>query len=208
MLTTDEPEFLKHLRVLFGGLDKPLGESKEKAFWKALNDMSLIEFGRCVDFVLEELKDGDKRAEYRKSFTPGEIWATRRRLRSRAAPQQQNATQPVWTGDGWDIRANRLLLGYIGDQARVGVYYSCAQTQLCTRKAHNPSEESDALTAPLIAYKNAWADDMREATAERGGEAPPIADQRRTFMDCMRRADEAVDEVRAQYAQMRAEAVV
>lgn len=181
MLSTDREEFLKRLRVLFAGLDKPLGEAKEDAFWKGLANMSLIEFGRCCDLVLEELADRDRLLEYRKMFTPGDIWAAKQRLRVRAAAK---ATQPeskqVGTGDAWDIRANHLLLGYIGDQARCNVYYRGDQIK------------------PLVAYKHAWAADMREAAEQ--GQCPSVDDQRRSFLDCMRRADAQVEQMRMEAA--------
>jgi len=200
VLSTDREEFVKRLRVLFAGLDKPLGEAKETAFWIALAQMSLIEFGRCCDFVLEELQDGDKRREYTTRFTPGDVWTARRRLRAKvsAAVQEQTGAPPAqWAGDAWDIRANLALRGYFDDQTRRGIHYCDSETLEGIRPAHTPSDETRALIAPLLAYKRAWAQDMRELHAEQGFVSADV--QRRTFLECMRRADVEVDLVRQEY---------
>lgn len=202
MLSTDREEFLKLLRVLFAGLDKPLGEAKEEAFWKSLAQMSLIEFGRCCDLVLQELGDGDVRKDYTRSFTPGHVWSAKRRLKSRASANEPSVPEKPWTGDNWDVRANHLLLGYLGDQARLGIYYSSVDEQgfhLTTEWKALP--ETEDLTRPLVEYKKAWAQDMRETDAE--GRIPTAEEQFASFRECMRRADLEIDEVRSRYARFR-----
>jgi hypothetical protein len=204
MLSTEREEFLQRLRVLFAGLDKPLGEAKEDAFWKGLANMSLIEFGRCCDLVLEELVDRDRLVEFRKMFTPGDIWAAKQRLRVRAAARPTEPdSKRVWTGDAWDMRANRLLLAHLGDQARAGVHYCDEETRQGLRKAGEPSDESRALMAPLIAYKHAWAQDMRESADSEG--RVPISVQMAAWRDCMQRANVEVDRIRAEYSPHREE---
>jgi hypothetical protein len=200
MLSTDRDEFVKLLKVLFAGLDKPLGETKEVAFWKALERMSMSDFSRCCDQILEDLEDGDRRAEWAKRFTPGDIWAAKRRLRSRSSGNQQpEFVEKPWRGDSWDMRANRLLLGYIGDQARAGVSY-CSQHD---RGFHltpewQPLSETVALTQPLVDYKNAWAQDMREAADP--SNCVPIDQQMAAWNDCMRRANAEVELIRQRSA--------
>jgi len=202
VLSTDREEFVKRLRVLFAGLDKPLGEAKETAFWKALAQMSLIEFSRCCDFVLEELQDADKRKEYLRSFSPGEIWQAKSRLRSRTFSRPDHETETTWTGDSWDTRANEALMGYIGDQARLGIHYCDDATRMGLNSSREPTDETRQLIAPLIAYKNAWATDMREIHSEKGFVSKD--EQVRQFRACMARADEEVKRLREWYATRRA----
>src|SRR6266404_2269363 len=83
---------------------------------------------------------------------------------------------PAYPGDGWEIASNRHLLSHIAHQAKKRVYYA-----------------GERLTAPLVAYKKAWAQDMRE-----GGESPSVAEQKRTWTECMARADAAIDGLREQ----------
>jgi hypothetical protein len=196
MLSTEREEFVRRLRVLFAGLDKPLGEAKETAFWIALASMSLIEFGRCCDFVLEELADGDKRREYGARFTPGDIWTAKRRLRAKVSATVREQTEPArapFVGDDWDIQANMHLLTHVMRRALGGVHYASVQDR--TRLHRGPDwrgdPETQALTAPLVVYKNAWARDMRE-----WGSEPSPEQKRAAWADCMRRADAEVDQIR------------
>jgi hypothetical protein len=209
MLTTDREDFIKLLKMLFAGLDKPLGEAREAAFWKALEQMSLTDFSRTCDFVLSELEDGDKRKDWGQRFTPGDVWAAKRRLRSRApAGQAPSIKKTPWVGDAWDTRANLLLLGYIGDQSRKGISY-CSPKDACTasRRDENWAADSETgqMTHILVAYKNAWAQDMRESQLPDG--SVPMEIQKSGFYDCMGRADAAIDEIRAEYAHRQMEII-
>jgi hypothetical protein len=86
---------------------------------------------------------------------------------------------PAYHGDGWEIAANRHLLSHIAYQAQKRVYYV-----------------GENLTAPLVAYKKAWAQDMREWDG-----LPLVEDQKRTWAECMARADASIDSVRQQLAE-------
>lgn len=202
MLGTDRETFETRMRELFAGLDKPVTDARIEACWKGLAKMSLVEFGRCCDLLLEEItEDVDLLRRLQRSFTASDVWAAKRRLRARGAASQPQASEPEWSGDGWDIQANRMLLGYLGDQVRAGIRYCDDDTAAGRRSAREPSQETCDLTAPLLAYKSAWAQDMRELHAEQGH---VTADQElRTFRDCMRRANAEVDQVRERYAQAR-----
>lgn len=204
MLSIDRENFEKSLRELFAGLDKPLYDPKVEAFWKALAHMSLLEFSRIVESMLQEMaEDADKARQWHDRLTPGDVWMAKRRLRARVARAIDEQTQPasIWSGDIWDVQANRLLLGYINDQARASVHYCCDETRSGRRRASEPSQESRDLTQVLVDYKNAWARDMREMAEHPGG--VPKQTQLQSFMECMRRATIEVDAVRNYYAQQR-----
>lgn len=76
-----------------------------------------------------------------------------------------------WKGDDWDMTANRHLLAHILRAAQERRYY-------------NPEQ-----TAVLVAYKKAWAQDMREEVVN--GEVP-VTRQRETWAQCMQRAESEV----------------
>jgi hypothetical protein len=204
MLSTERDDFDKLLAQLFAALDKPLHDAKREGFWKALSQMGLAEFSRAIDLLLQELaEDADKARVWHDRLTPSDVWSARRRLRARGAASsgQVGPAEKPWAGDIWDIQANRLLLGYINDQARAAVHYCCEETRSGRRRASEPSQESRDLTQVLVDYKNAWARDMREMAEHPGGVPKPT--QLQSFMECMRRATIEVDAVRAYYAQQR-----
>lgn len=96
----------------------------------------------------------------------------------------------TFAGDAWDIRANRLLLAHI--TKRLSVAPRCYgpikpfnfRLQSDGRYENPASPEQAAATAVLVAYKCAWARDMREWEGSPTGE-----EQRLAWEDCMSRAE-------------------
>lgn len=148
MLEADRPEFERILSELFAAIDKPLGEHQRSAFWKGLQQMGLIEFARCRDHLIDELKEG----EAPKRFSVGDIWAAKRRLRAAAMPTQGPADDG-WRGDNWDIAANNHMMAVV-------------LRSMAVKRCYNERE-----TRILVRYKNAWAADMRETAV--GEEVDP-----------------------------------
>lgn len=97
--------------------------------------------------------------------------------------------------DGWDIAANRHLLAYFAKHRMPGRPPSLRGMQSMSRREH-PNADADetyiAAVAVFVAYKNAWARDMREWEG-----TPSIEDQKRTWAECMQRADAQVALIRS-----------
>lgn len=202
MQETDRQAFEVILAELFAALDKPLSEAQRVGFWKGLQRMSIVEFSRCRDQMLAELSEG----EAPRKFGVADVWAAKRRLRAPAP--ESTPKEPEWQGDDWDIAANNHLLAHILRQRQMGVHYADPETAAMRRRANQPTEESRELTAPLVAYKKAWAQDCREYREDmdpKTGEylPPPVEVQKRWWNDCMRRAEERVNQVRAKWAAQR-----
>lgn len=91
------------------------------------------------------------------------------------------AAPDTWKGDHWDITANIKFWKYITHRLTESYRpWGAAWT-----------EEHAACTRIAVAYKNAWAQDMREYADEETGEVgkPPQEYGDRMFADCMRRAE-------------------
>lgn len=87
-----------------------------------------------------------------------------------------------FSGDTWAVLANQHLLGFItrklkSNPAALGSVKPYAFSGDCF------SAEQARATAILVAYKNAWARDMREF-----GSLPTPQQQKSYWDDCMRRA--------------------
>ena len=134
MQAEDRGVFEKALTELFGALDKPLTEAKREAFWKGLNQMSLVEFHRCCDYLIDQLSEH----EAPRTFSVSDIWSAKRAMR---APAPEPHLEPVM--DPWGIAANKHLLAHL------------------VRKVL--AKQPIASHSRYIEYKNAWARDMREA---------------------------------------------
>lgn len=98
----------------------------------------------------------------------------------------------VW--DQWDIAGNKHLLAHIARQAEKGIHY-CSRADMefpgvWRGKDWRADGQSRLLTGYLVAYKNAWVRDMREAMF------PTEAQQRAAWADCMARADAEVNACR------------
>jgi hypothetical protein len=157
VLGVDKPAFETILRELFGAIDKPLSESTIEGFWKGLAKMSLLEFSRCRDLLLDELSQ----VEAPKKFAVPDIWAAKKRLRS--APVVTDG-QPPWKGDKWDEAGNWRLYAIV------------------LRAALARSKISDAQMRAYVAFKNRWADLMRESAV---GDEVPLDEQNDSWKSCM-----------------------
>lgn len=181
---TDRVDFERLLAELFGALDKPLTEAKREGFWKGLVRMSLVEFARCRDQLLSELQE----AGAPKSFGVSDVWAAKRRLRAPPVLFEHEKPKDDWKGDHWDIAANRHLLAYLLGHRIPGRGPSYAAMRDPTRledKILDASPEFVANVKTLVAYKNAWAQDMRDEVA------PSLEFQRKCWDECMERAKAA-----------------
>ena len=112
MQASDRAEFETILEELFAAFDKPLTDAKREAFWKGLQRMTLVEFARCRDLLLEELSDG----EPRRTFAVSDVWAARHRLRARSA-------QPIAERSSLEAEIARLTQG---DQPKRAAEFAAA----------------------------------------------------------------------------------
>lgn len=169
MQDTDRKAFDEILGEIFAAIDKPLGESQRSAFWKALSDMSILEFARIRDHLLREWREQDPP----RKFTPGDIWRARKSLR--AAPPSKS-TDDGWTGDDWDLKANLRLLSY--------VLKACM-----ARRKIDPSS-----TRTLVAFKNRWAELMRISGPF---EMVPMDEQDDSWKECIKQAETEIGRAKA-----------
>jgi hypothetical protein len=184
----DRDAFRSTLANFFEAVGKPLTESALATYWRALADMSILTFSRCRDAFLEELRKSENPPKY---VTVALIWRLARTLRA-AAPSV--GALDTWKGDGWDLVANHRLLAYVRTQGAQGVYY-CAPPDRDLMAPWRgpdwqPTELTRALTAALLAFAKAWAQDMREE------DNPTLQRQHATWKACMRRAEEQCAQLR------------
>lgn len=187
MNSSDRGDFERELAVLFAAIDKPVTEARSEAFWRGLAKMSMLEFSRSVERLLQDLQEG----EAPRYFSVADVWAARRRLR--AAPVVYVHEQPIQQQpmDGWDVRANELLLKHLA--TRLGAdprAYGPLTAFVPRTPAPCYSPEQERATGVLVAYKRAWAADMREA-ANAANEVA-IETQQEAWADCMARAEEII----------------
>lgn len=76
----DRKAFDTILGEIFAAIDKPLGDAKTEAFWKALQRLTILEMARIRDEMLASLET----SEAPKSFSVSDVWALKRRLRAKA----------------------------------------------------------------------------------------------------------------------------
>lgn len=108
-----------------------------------------------------------------------------------------------YVGDNWDEAANLHLLGYITrmipiDPARYGKgpsYMAMKDLMRKDDKVLDASPEFVKAMHILAAYKNAWAQDMRECMDDQG--RVPVDKQTAYWKECMRLAEEAITAERA-----------
>lgn len=110
-------------------------------------------------------------------------------------PQRPAVSLPAAQSLRWDRQANDHLLAHVMRQAIKGIHYCCADTLSLKRNIARmgPSEESKALTQPLVECKNVWAQQMREL--EDDG-ALPTDGGKSLWEECMANAEEMVARVR------------
>lgn len=164
MHADDRKAFDTVLAELFGAIDKPLGEATREAFWKGLAKMTLLEFSRCRDLLLDEFSQG----EAPRKFGVPDIWAAKKRLRA-SAPETPKTDD--WHGDDWDIAANNHLMAVV-------------MRAMLAKRVYTPEE-----TRTLVAYKNRWSQLMRESDT---GQGVPPNEQRDCWRECMRMAEERI----------------
>lgn len=80
---------------MFAALDKPLGEVKTEAFWKGLQRLSILDMARIRDELLAQLES----SEPPKSFSVGDIWALKRRLKAKAPFGTGQSSSPNLHGE-------------------------------------------------------------------------------------------------------------
>jgi len=181
---SDRSEFEPILAEIFAAVDKPLGDAQREAFWRGLKQMSLVEFARCRDKILADLKDG----ETPRRFGVSDIWVTRMKLQA-AAP-----SMPVsdgFAGDHWDEDASMHLRAYVGAQLaansqRYGRPASYMGMKTSSTKNADASPEFTRAVQILVRYKNRWAEQMRSSATTDG---VPIPEQREVWAELMTRAE-------------------
>lgn len=185
MQDTERKAFDEILAEIFAAIDKPLWDAPKSVFWKGLRDLSITEFARIRDLLVQEFR---QREEPPRKFTIGDIWAARKKLRA-AAPTQPTA--PAWKGDKWDIVANQQLHGHISrSMARDPMCYGrgASAKGMAASKDPNADASPEFVRAinTLMAFKNQWAQLMRDSADESG---VPGTEQRQSWDACMRQAE-------------------
>lgn len=192
MQASDRGEFETILAEIFAAIDKPLGDAQREAYWRGLKQMSLLEFARCRDKILADLRDG----ETPRKFGVSDIWVARMKLQA-AAP-----SMPVddgFRGDHWTEDANMHLRAYLGsqlavDSQRYGRPASYMGMKTMQSKSADASPEFVRNVQILVRHKNLWAEQMR-LSADPKGEVP-VPEQKEVWAECMRRAEEEVARAR------------
>lgn len=99
--------------------------------------------------------------------------------------------------DPWDLEANQRLLKFItttlaANSKALGPVLPCKRVEINGKFSHLESQASELQawsTAVLVAYKKAWAQDMREWVNDETGEfLPPMAERDRTWNEVIARA--------------------
>lgn len=122
-------------------------------------------------------------------------------------PKKLALPAPVFSGDVYDTAANQRLLKFImtllaKDPTALGRVLPCKRVITDKTFSHletQPSDQQEWATGVLVAYKKAWAQDMREWFDESTGEIgrAPREEQERTWNDTM---DRAMAEIREKLA--------
>lgn len=109
-------------------------------------------------------------------------------------------------GDNWTHSANLHLLGYITREVsakpqRYGhgpSYEAMTDRARVNDKILDASPEFVACVQVLVSYKNGWAQDMRDESAEA---SPTIERQQAYWAECMARAEAQITQLRESYAE-------
>jgi hypothetical protein len=190
VISTERPEFEKHLAVLCAGLDTPCTEDRKQAYWIGLQRMPLSLFARTVNYMLEE-------EDWRRIPKPKQIWTSSGRLRAKAPEQPRD---DGWRGDLWDMAANRYLLGHILNAMNVNPrcygapasVRALAADQRALDVAGLDKHQLDASpefinqVGRLVEAKSLWAADMRDIAVN--GEVP-VEMQKAVWRDYIERAE-------------------
>lgn len=191
MQESERTEFEKILADIFAAIDKPLGEAQRSAYWKGLKQMSLIEFSRCRDKIIADLREG----ETPRRFGVSDIWVARMKLQA-VAPI--HPPDDGFRGDNWDEDANLHLRSYLNNQLaanpqRYGRPASYMAMKVMKAKNADASPEFIANVGILVRHKNVWASQMRASATADG---VPIAEQQEVWAECMKRAEEEIASAR------------
>jgi hypothetical protein len=112
MLRTDRAEFESQLKTLCAGFNIPATTERQEAYWTGLAKMSLLQFVRCVEYVLSE--DGPDKFPTTKA-----MWNIHKTARSRAT----QITQPVRLIEQQDhllYFANRMFSRHLANRGGLG----------------------------------------------------------------------------------------
>lgn len=107
MLSTDRKEFEAQVATYCAGCNVPATAERQEAFWIGLSKMTLIEFSRCVEFVLSE--GGPEKPP----LTPKAIWRLHREIQSKARTSTQQVIHRGEQQDHLLYFANRMFLRHI-----------------------------------------------------------------------------------------------
>lgn len=164
---------------------KKLDDDTAAAYLLSLRRMDTPRLARVVERTLEGLEhDADP---YRVP-SPSRIWQLAKELRlgstrtPQAPPSNDLNGMAEEVADGWEINANTLLLNYV----TLGLVQQSAHGQKATRNADRYA--SSTATAILVRWKNAWASEMREDRALRGGKC----DGRKLWTEYMAEAEREI----------------
>lgn len=179
-------------------------DAVERKFGKTPPVEWQIMLGRLKDF---EIDRGVKRLAYSGKGHVPTLPEFTRMCRELGGEYDEGPKRPAlpnpgaWQGDEWDIEANQRLLkfmttivaersnvfGPVLPPKRVMVTVNCVE-QFSHLEAQ-PSPQQRKATEILLAYKKAWAQDMREYCDEEGViHLPPSEYRERTWNDVMQRA--------------------
>jgi hypothetical protein len=156
---------------------KRADEAAMEAYLLALKHMETPRLARVVERLLEKFQYGD--AEPYRVPQAGTLWRIAKEMRYGAAPPEKPADN--WSGDGWDVNANLLLLSYLRD-------HDVTRYAPDSPKPSNPGPETIRRTAILVKWKDLWARDMRE-DRQLGGNL----DGKKAWADCMSQAEHELD---------------
>jgi hypothetical protein len=190
VISTERPEFEKHLAVLCAGLDTPCTEDRKQAYWIGLQRMPLSLFARTVNYMLEE-------EDWQRIPKPRQIWTSSGRLRAQAPEKPRD---DGWRGDAWGEVANRYLMGHINKAmnanprcyGRPASVQALAADQRTLDVAGLDKHQLDASpefierVRRLVEAKNLWAADMRDIAVN--GEVP-VETQQACWHDYLQRAE-------------------
>lgn len=189
----EREEFAKLLKIACAGTDVHFNEEREEAFWRACcGRMTLAQFSRAVDVVL-------KSQEKRRGLTTQQILNAAHEIRAKQYELLPIKPRDEVPDDRWLTRANFHLLRYISRRAAREIHYCDADTVAGKHPANNPSALAHKLTEPLVKYKNAWAQDMRDEAALHPRGEVDSRYQRDNWFKCMELAEAEISQVRASH---------
>jgi hypothetical protein len=164
-VTADESDGL--LAAICAVWDRPYTEARRTALRAAF-------VGKLPPAALARLLEwasGEQAPE--RMPTISQLWSAYHGLRERARPRPAAAVVPEL--DPWVRSANWHMLA------------------VCLRSVARRTKISPEETAIIVRYKNAWAEDMREANE--GGDVP-VEVQQAAWKDCMARAWADIERLR------------